>query len=1079
MLVAARLPALRQALIPALLLSGVVPAWALDPARQVTQYVHDVWQKADGLPQNSVKEIVQTRDGYLWLATQDGVARFDGVRFTVFNTRTTPAFLDDNVWALREDRDGRLWIGTRGGLMARTGNGFASYTTKDGLPANHVRGIYQDRKGTLWIANAGELAIFENGRGRVYKDRAGVGVTGGSSFCETADGSLWIAAGRLYRLKDDLFTVYDEARGVPGRVFVVAPGPDGALWYGTLGLGAGRIEGDRVVRVTVKEGLPSDMVMALGADRDGTMWIGTSGGGLVRYRDGTFAALRADNGLLADEVNSLREDVEGSLWVGTNGGGLHRLKDGDFLTFGIAEGLTTRVVSTVLESTDGSVWAGTVGGGAYRLRNGAFTRFTTKDGLPHDSVISIAEDGAGTIWLGTAGGGLSRMEKNGRFASFPKGNAEGGVIVSALEAGRDGSLWIGSDRGLRRLRDGVLTPVPDVVGGRAYVTALHEDARGTLWIGTFGGGLKSLRDGTVTAYTTKEGLSDDRVASLWEDAAGTLWIGTQGGGLDRFKEGAFTAWRARDGLCSDTVFRVLEDDLGNLWMSSNDGVFRVSKKDLESHSPGSGPPIECVPYGRSSGIRGSECNGGSQPAGWKGRDGRLWFPTGDGIVAVDPKHLRRNDRPPAVVVETLVADGRSLAGPAGREAVGGDAAGGDVAGGGPVTVPAGTERFEFEYAALSFLDPAKMRFRYRLDGLDRDWVDAGTERVAHYTRLPPGQHRFRVVACNNDGVWNEAGASLDLYIKPFFYQTWWFYGLCAASVVLLGGGAFRLRVRRLETRQRELSTLVAVRTEALTIAQDQLKGWNRTLEGRVQEATLAVKESERMAAYGHMVAGVAHEVRHPIFALQAAAYVLTDGLAERTDLRSQLNILERETKRMTTLMDDLLQFARPAELVFAPADVKALLHEAVETYRDEHPGDATAMEVHAADGLPSVVLDRSRLVQVLLNLMDNARKHAAGLTRITLTASAAGSGGGMGPGSGAGKAGETTVRLAVANDGAGVAADHLSRIFEPFYTTGRGSGLGLAIVRRIVRDHGGTIDVESKPEGGTVFTIILPARGPA
>jgi signal transduction histidine kinase len=289
--------------------------------------------------------------------------------------------------------------------------------------------------------------------------------------------------------------------------------------------------------------------------------------------------------------------------------------------------------------------------------------------------------------------------------------------------------------------------------------------------------------------------------------------------------------------------------------------------------------------------------------------------------------------------------------------------------------------------------------------------------------------------------------------------------------VLLGGGVFRLRIRRLETRQRELSTLVAVRTEALTIAQDQLKDWNRTLEGRVQEATLAVKESERMAAYGHMVAGVAHEVRHPIFALQAAAYVLTDGLAERTDLRPQLNILERETKRMTTLMDDLLQFARPAELVFAPADVKALLHSAVETYRDEHPGDAIAIEVQAADGLPAVVLDRSRLVQVLLNLMDNARKHAAGLTRITLTARS--------DGLVAGKDGGPAVRLSVANDGAGVAADHLSRLFEPFYTTGRGSGLGLAIVRRIVQDHRGTIDVESKPEGGTVFTIGLPARGPA
>ena len=577
-------------------------------------------------------------------------------------------------------------------------------------------------------------------------------------------------------------------------------------------------------------------------DSDGSLWIGTAGGGLNRFRDGRFTALTKPKALSNNVVVSLYEDRERSLWIGTDGDGLNRLRDGKVTPFGTKEGLSNDVVRSVYEDRQGTLWIGTDGGGLNRFKDGRFTTFTTKDGLSSDHVASIFEDRAGSLWIGTLGGGLNRLRPAGGFSAFTTKQGLASDDVVAIYEDREGVLWVGTTGGLSRLKDGRFTSFTRKDGlSDDRIKSIYEDRDGGLWIGTIGG-LNRFKDGHFTSFTTKDGLSDNRVAALHEDADGTLWIGTSGGGLDRFRDGRFTAITAKAGLHDDRVLDTFEDSQGNLWMSCNRGIYRASKKDLNAFADGKLARIASPSYGMSDGMRSPECNGENQPAGWKTRDGRLWFPTIKGVAVIDPAHLPLNPFPPPVALEEVVADGRSL----------------DGAPGSTVVLQPGSAKLVLRYTALSLRVPQRVRFMYRLDGFDKDWVDAGTERTAHYTNLPPGTYRFRVKASNDDGVWNENGAALELRLLPFFHQTRTFQALCALGLVFLGTGAHRLRMRRLKRRADQLERIVAEQTRDLRVANEDLRRAQEQL-ARLSEA--APDKLENVAAWG---ASMAEEVGRAI-----------------------------------------------------------------------------------------------------------------------------------------------------------------------------------------------------------------------
>jgi len=1007
-----------------------------------------VWQIEHGLPSNTITAILQTRDGYLWLATDNGLVRFDGVRFTVFNKTNTPALGSNSIGALLEDREGTLWIGTSAGLVRFKNGTWTVYTTRDGLSDNSVTSLSQDHEGSLWIGTeSGGVNRFANGKFSVYTRQQGLASNHVRATYVDRQGVLWVGTTEgLNRFHEGRFITYTAKEGVPpGSVTTFSEDEEGALWIGTA-TGLIRFK-DGTFTSMSKGGFSPRTLRTMIHDRAGNLWVGTYGGGLYRLSRGSWSRLTVKEGLSDDRVLSLYEDREGSLWVGTRGG-LNRFKDERVTAYTAREGLPDQWVYSVCEDRDGSIWIGTRGGLA-RWKAGMLVTYTTAQGLPSNVVRALHVDRKGNLWIGTDGGGLARWSE-GRFVVYGKKQGLMGDRVYAVYEDRSGRLWVGTyGQGFYQLKDGRflgfsiegdrVRRVGPGIRPQGFVRVIYEDRRGNLWIGARRA-LFRLKGEDATFYARQQGFSPgELVTSFYEDEDGTLWIGTYGGGLNRFRDGKFTVYTTDDGLPDNVIYQILEDDRGDLWMSSNRGIFRVSRKELNDFAQGKVTSLTPSVYGTAEGMKSSECNGGNQSAGCKTHDGRLWFPTTKGVVAIDPIRFRANPLPPPVIIEQIKVDKNVL----------------DLTK--TAQAPPGKGELEITYTALSFLDPRKVRFRYKLEGFDEHWIDAGTRRVAYYTNLPPGRYRFRVIACNNDGVWNETGAAVEFFLRPYFYQTGWFLALVVLVLASLGPSIYILRVRRLRVRERELEKLVAERTR-------ELAELNRTLEERVREGIKALAEAERLAAYGEMVAGVAHEVRNPLFALQAAAYVIRrhcETVCKHQEMQTQASLIERETQRLSRLMRDLLEFAKPRELLLTPTDPLSLLKEAVESYRAEHNPTFPEIVLAAPANLPQVQVDRSRLVQVIVNLIANAAQHARGVTTVTLSADLAPDG---------------RLCLRVHNDGAEIAPDILPRIFEPFFTTGKGSGLGLAIARRLVTEHGGTITVESQPDRGTTFTICLPVK---
>lgn len=801
-----------RALLFVLLLA--TPALALDPAKATPEYIHEVWQTDQGLPRIAVTAICQTRDGYLWLGTDDGLIRFDGVRFTPVVSRDAAALEHCFIQALYVDHEGNLWIGTeQKGLVRYRDGTFTTFTTKDGLANDTVTSIYEDREGSLWAGSdsgEGGLSRLLGGNFTTFTTKDGLPqymLTDGlqhnliNSIYEDRRGNLWVGSrGGLSRFDDGRFTTF-TTKGWPSATTVSSIYEDrqGNLWIGEGRQGLARFSGGKLTTFTTKDGLASGGIRSICEDKDGNLWVGHWGGGLSRLKDRRVTSFTTKDGLSDDQVFSIYEDREGSLWVTTFGGGLNRFRDSRFTTFTTKEGLVNNGTFSVYEDREGRVWIGGYGG-LNRYRNGAFTTFAMKDGLAESTVLSIGEDREGSLWIGTILG-VSRL-KDGRFTTFMVKDGLADNVVTAIHEDQQGNLWIGTFAGgLSRLRDGAFTTFT-TKGGLApgIVNSICEDRRGNLWIGTEGG-LSCFSDGGFTTFTTKDGLADNHVNWVHEDQDGSLWIATNGG-LNRLMDGAFTTITTQDGLLDDSISWIDEDGRGNLWMAGSKGVSQARGSDLDAFAEGRLRSISSVVYDTADGMKSRECTGGV-----KARDGRLWITTTKGVAVIDPAHVQANTLPPPVVMEDVLVEGKLLDRPAA---------------GPPLVLAAGTQRLELHYTATSLLVPKRVRFKVRLEGFDSDWVDAGTERTAHYTNLPPKRYTFRVIACNDDGVWNETGASFPFSVAPRFYQTWWWYLLCGLAVAGTGPAVYVVRVNRLKARERRLVELVEEKTSDLRSANVKL-----------------------------------------------------------------------------------------------------------------------------------------------------------------------------------------------------------------------------------------------------------------
>jgi diguanylate cyclase (GGDEF)-like protein len=779
-----------------------LPVRALDGQRLVTQHLITNWQAQQGLPQNGVAALARTPDGYLWVGTQDGLARFDGVSFTVFDRANTTALRHSMIACLRVDRAGRLWIGTRRGLVSYAGGVFSPYGPESGLPDDRVSSLSEDRGGRLFVGTLGAGLFRREGERFVPVG----GLTGKRirALAEDGAGAIWVASeaglGRITAEGVTNLTVRDGLAGDNG--FDVLVDREGRLWFGAEGGLSRRRDDGGFDRFGAPEGLANTRIRVMAEDREGNLWIGTEDGGLARLTGGRFSALARRNGFPSDSIGALLPDAEGTLWVGTNDGGLVRMIDGPLTTFGEREGLPMDVASTMTEARDGALWIGTFGGVVRLDPSGALRTWSTRNGLASDRVTGVAEDASGRMWIGTYGGGLASLDGDRvhpvrRQDGLPSDN------VDALLPARAGGLWIGFGGGglARRDASGRLTRwsrsdgLPD-----DYVQALYEDREGALWVG-MANGLARLREGRFESWTTATGLPAPSILSFAEGPDGALWMGTAGDGLIRFEGGRFHQLTTRDGLPNDGIFAILTDDAGGVWMSSNRGIFRTAFAALDAAVRGE--RLAPTLFGVEDGMRSAEGYGGTQPCGARTRDGRLLFAGIRGLVTADPRWRPPTAPPPPVHVEGVQAAVRVE-----RAADG-------------VRLGAGARAVEIRYAALGLRAPERLRFRYLLEGYDADWVEAGSRRVAYYPRLPGGRYVFRVATADAQDGGTEAHEAID--VAPAWHERWSVRCLFVALATALLLGVHRLRTWRLRLRQRELQRQVDDQTVALRAANESLE----------------------------------------------------------------------------------------------------------------------------------------------------------------------------------------------------------------------------------------------------------------
>ena len=775
-------------------------------ASSLPNYITRVWTMDDGLPDSGIMNVIQSQDGYLWVSTHSGLTRFDGVHFTVFDSGNTPELPSPHVTCLFEDAAGMIWIGHDTGELAcyRNGN-FSAVPVQAKWRGGRIYGMGADEAGDVWLLNGyGELArvkdwlVIPAPPGKTATRLAMVRKPAGGFWIQR-DNEVWkLVAGQLQPVH---FDEYSD-RYVQG----IGASRDGGLWVMTQG---------RICKWKDGRGLedfgpaPWEMstIHTLIETRDGHLAAATSDHGLYLIFPGQgFLQFCRTNGFPEDWITgSLCEDREGNLWTGTGNSGLVMLRPGNVTAISPPDLWQGHRVLSVAAGPDGALWIGTEGAYLYRFHDGSWTNFGESIGFAHPYVWSVVLDAQGRTWVGTWGGGV--FEWNGSRFELPPELKDFDAPIPALLALPNGELLIGTGIGLMQYEPGKVTwlarepelHLPDV---RTVIKAPD----GTLWFGMSGGGLGRLQQGVLRQFRRGDGLSSDFVRCLHLASDGTLWIGTFNG-LNRLKDGRFVAITKEQGLQNNTICAIEDDGQGYFWISSHGGIMRVNQAELNRCADGQIKQLRCLTYGLSDGLPTLVCSGGFQPASCRTEDGRLWFPTSKGLVAVDPNKVRTNTLVPPVVIERLLVDDQVVNKGAAPES--------------PLRIAPGRHRYEFQFTGLSFDAPEKVRFRYRLEGVETEWVDVQSPRRAYYSHISPGNYRFRVLACNNDGVWNERGATLAFTVQPAFWQTWWFQTSGVAMIALAGGGIVWLDARRRMRRKLEqLERQQAVERERARIAKD-------------------------------------------------------------------------------------------------------------------------------------------------------------------------------------------------------------------------------------------------------------------
>ncbi len=1075
--------ALWLALILALPVPGAPAQMSDSPEENPRRsFVHQAWTVEDGLPVNHVNQLYQTPNGYLWMATFDGLVRFDGVRFTVYNAANTPGLPSNRLVTIQPGRGTSFWLTTEQNHLIRFDQGdIRSYVSGQ---AFHRAGVFLDGDSAVWVATrtgvfqeeSGELVPFAPGiiRGRPVRhilrsssgdlwfampdgvlrigkgaathfDVHAAGAGGVHRLTEDAGGTIWAAGSGIARFADRAFrkVVSEEAPWVgddPPSIFGIRVDGHGrtivSAGRGLFEIAAGGVRPLGPVADWRPFGTAVQKGGALATCPDGTLWALDRG---RLYQGGDFVM---DTGL---DSRTLLCDQEGNLWITTAGEGLHRFRPALIQTVRPADHTSSFNVYGVFEDRHGSIWFGSRGFLGRLLTDGQVESHPSSD--LDGPTAAFLDAAGGALWAGrhlcrperrTDGGGCTRFEIESILPSD----------VYAIMQSRDDALWFGTNVGVFRRRRGTWRHFTTEDGlPHLFVRFFLETRDGSLWMSTNGGGIARYAESEANepafqAITMADGLPSNNVRGLHEDRNGIIWIATEDLGLARLDPdtGHITQIRASDGLYQDGLHAILEDKDGRLWMSTNNGIFSIARDELDAFALGRIDRVRSTFYTERDGMRNREANGGFQNAALRTGDGRLWFASQDGAVVIDPDKIEASPAQAAVIIEELTTSAGSV----------------HRVGGAPIEISADERSFAVRYTSPNFTAPERTRFRYRLDGFDNDWVLVDNRREAIYTRVPPGTYSLRVSASSGNDEWNDGGLPLIVTVAPYFYETWWFVLLCIVAGLLLVGSVFRYRIHKMRQRETKLKSEVRARTSELRAA-------NALMEKQADQLRALDRAKSRFFA------DVSHEFRTPLTMTLGPLRDLRDGRVGSIDdrAREQVTIALRNGRRLHRLTNQLLDLARLEAGFFTverlPGDLAAYLQTLAGPFVAAAERADISFSVHVPPKPVVVAFDPDHLDKVFANLVSNALKFtpAGGAVVLRLHVTA-----------------ERAV-VTVEDTGRGIAPRHLPHIFDRFFQGSKsemqpGTGIGLSLARQIAELHGATIDVESTEGVGSTFTVRMP-----
>jgi PAS domain S-box-containing protein len=819
-----------------LLLAWVgITAQAIQTDPNLSQLIHQQWQTEDGLPQNAVNCLAQDHEGFIWFGTENGLVRFDGVLFEVFTEESEPRVPHNFVSSLLVTRDGAVWAATRTGGLCRYRDGKFEIPAPQFITAK-VHALAETSDGKIWAAAPQGLLRWDGTQVTVVPVTQNGLAKNPTALLAMEDGSLLVGSdsGEVFRLADGkLETVANERPWVDGsKIRALAyEKSSGTLWVAHDGAGLSRLEGNDLVRVNLLQ--EEEHLHALLFDDEGDLWIGSQTDGLIRLRNGDRVEAPASSDFSSSEVLSLLQDKERSIWVGTHFSGLGRLRKGKAVTLTAREGLTAPTVTCVVQEDAETLWVGTRGGGLLKYKNQKFEPQSLQNNAVkgRNDIRALLKSSVGDLWIGTYGGGLGRLKASGDLQFFTTEEGLTGNEVTALSE-VDGNIWVGTVRwgiSIFETATGRLRKIETPSFLLTHIRAFAQDGKGNLWIGTQHG-LVRYAFGEFHLTPVREVPELSVRALLWEADDETLWVGTRDDGLLRIRGEQVVHFNAPKGLIHNRIYHLLATD-DHLYLAGNQGIERISRSNLEEVGRGTADRLNTRLYGKREGLGTSEVGGDSTPSALVAGDGSLWFGTLEGLTYL-PQSKAEHAGPPNVLIRSVTIDEKRVFPGEFRELLPGQA------------------RVEIAYTALSLRNPANVFFKYKLEGWDERWIDAGRRREAVYSKLKPGSYKFRVQACNDEGIWNEAGATLAFTVVPTIYQTAWFKALAGGTGILSLLGGYRWRVRQIRGRNKMLQSVVNERTKELRTLNEELESRvrARTAELRTAYENLQIELNERLEA---------------------------------------------------------------------------------------------------------------------------------------------------------------------------------------------------------------------------------------